>query len=33
VGLADRLEAIGGTLSVDSPAGAGTTLVARIPHG
>jgi signal transduction histidine kinase len=33
VGIADRLEAIGGTLSVDSPAGAGTTLVARIPHG
>jgi len=33
VGLADRLEAIGGSLSVDSPAGAGTTLVARIPQG
>jgi signal transduction histidine kinase len=30
-GLADRLEALGGTLAVDSPAGAGTRLLARIP--
>jgi signal transduction histidine kinase len=33
VGLADRLEALGGSLSVDSRRGAGTTLVARIPQG
>ena len=31
VGLADRLEALGGSLSVDSPKGGGTTVVARIP--
>jgi signal transduction histidine kinase len=31
VGLADRLEALGGSLSVVSPEGGGTTLVARIP--
>jgi len=30
-GLADRLGAVGGTLSVDSPPGAGTTLRADIP--
>ena len=30
-GLADRLEALGGRLSVDSPRGVGTTLVATIP--
>ena len=30
-GLADRVEALGGTLSVDSPAGAGTRLLARLP--
>ncbi|MBI5106188.1 MAG: PAS domain S-box protein [Solirubrobacterales bacterium] len=30
-GLADRVEALGGTLRVESPAGAGTTLRARIP--
>jgi signal transduction histidine kinase len=33
VGLRDRLEALRGSLAVDSPAEAGTTLVARIPHG
>jgi signal transduction histidine kinase len=32
-GLADRVEALGGRLSVDSPASAGTRLVARIPCG
>lgn len=31
IGLRDRVEAAGGTLSVSSPAGAGTTLVAVIP--
>jgi signal transduction histidine kinase len=31
VGLADRLEALGGSLSVQSPGGGGTTVVARIP--
>jgi signal transduction histidine kinase len=30
-GLADRIEALGGTLSVESPAGQGTRLVAEIP--
>jgi signal transduction histidine kinase len=33
VGLADRLEALGGSLTVDSAAGRGTTLGARIPQG
>ena len=32
VGLRDRLEALGGSLAVDSPPGAGTTIVARIPQ-
>jgi signal transduction histidine kinase len=32
-GLMDRIVAIGGTLSVDSPPGGGTTLHARIPAG
>jgi signal transduction histidine kinase len=32
-GLADRVEALGGTLTVDSPPGGGTRLVAVIPHG
>ena len=30
-GLADRVEALGGRLTVDSPLGAGTTLRAEIP--
>ena len=30
-GLADRVEAVGGTLHVDSPIGAGTRLVAELP--
>jgi signal transduction histidine kinase len=30
-GLYDRLDAIGGTLTVDSPTGEGTTICARIP--
>jgi len=30
-GLADRLEALGGTLSIDSPAGGPTTLSAHAP--
>lgn len=30
--VADRVEAVGGTLSVDSPAGAGTRLLAEIPR-
>jgi PAS domain S-box-containing protein len=32
-GLGDRVEALGGRLEVESPAGAGTTLRARIPCG
>jgi signal transduction histidine kinase len=32
-GLADRLEAVGGTLSVDSPPDAGTRIRARAPLG
>jgi signal transduction histidine kinase len=31
-GLADRVEALGGSLEVSSPAGAGTTLRALIPR-
>ena len=31
VGLADRLAAVGGSLSVESPEGGGTTILARIP--
>lgn len=30
-GLADRIEALGGTLALESPAGGGTRLLARIP--
>jgi signal transduction histidine kinase len=30
-GLADRVSALGGTLEIDSPAGTGTTIRARIP--
>jgi PAS domain S-box-containing protein len=32
-GLADRVEALGGRLMLDSPAGGGTRLRAEIPHG
>jgi signal transduction histidine kinase len=32
-GLRDRVEALGGTLTVESREGAGTTLVARLPCG
>jgi signal transduction histidine kinase len=32
-GLADRVEAIGGTLTVESPTAGGTRLVARMPTG
>ena len=32
-GLADRVEALGGRLALDSPAGGGTRLRAEIPHG
>jgi signal transduction histidine kinase len=32
-GLADRLEALGGTLELQSPAGHGTRVAARIPMG
>jgi signal transduction histidine kinase len=31
VGLSDRIEALGGTLQLTSPAGRGTTLVIEIP--
>jgi signal transduction histidine kinase len=30
-GLGDRIEALGGSLAIDSPADAGTTLTAEIP--
>jgi signal transduction histidine kinase len=30
-GLRDRIEALGGTLEVTSPAGSGTTLLIEIP--
>jgi hypothetical protein len=33
VGLRDRIEALGGTLNVTSPAGDGTTLLIEIPAG
>jgi len=33
VGVADRVGALGGTLSIDSPPGRGTRLLARIPCG
>jgi signal transduction histidine kinase len=33
VGLSDRIEALGGTLDVTSPAGGGTTLLIQIPVG
>jgi signal transduction histidine kinase len=32
-GLADRLEALGGCLELDSPPGAGTTLIGELPLG
>jgi signal transduction histidine kinase len=31
VGLADRIEALGGTLDVTSPAGGGTKMLIQIP--
>jgi signal transduction histidine kinase len=31
VGLSDRIEALGGTLQVTSPAGGGTTLLIEVP--
>jgi signal transduction histidine kinase len=31
IGLADRVEALGGTITVDSPAGQGTTLLVDLP--
>jgi signal transduction histidine kinase len=31
VGLKDRIEAFGGTMTLDSPSGGGTTLVAQVP--
>jgi drug/metabolite transporter, DME family len=33
MGLADRLEALGGYLELDSPPGAGTTLIGELPLG
>jgi len=32
VGLRDRIEAVGGRLAIESPAGAGTKLEARLPE-
>ncbi len=32
-GLADRVEALGGKLRIESPAGAGTRIVGEIPCG
>jgi signal transduction histidine kinase len=31
VGLQDRVEALGGTIKIDSPAGGGTSLVVKLP--
>jgi signal transduction histidine kinase len=31
IGLRDRVEALGGTISIDSPPGRGTTLIAELP--
>jgi signal transduction histidine kinase len=31
IGLRDRVEAMGGTIVVDSPAGAGTTAIVSLP--
>ena len=33
VGLKDRLDALGGSFVVDSPAGAGTTAACELPIG
>lgn len=33
VGLCDRVEALGGTVTLDSPAGRGTSLIATLPLG
>ena len=33
LGISDRVEAVGGTLELESPPGAGTTLSMRIPLG
>jgi signal transduction histidine kinase len=33
IGLRDRVEALGGTFVVDSPAGAGTAVLVSLPHG
>jgi len=33
IGLADRVEAVGGSMSVNSPAGTGTTLSVSLPIG
>jgi signal transduction histidine kinase len=32
-GLADRVEALGGSLAVESPPGGGTRVIAELPHG
>jgi signal transduction histidine kinase len=31
IGLNDRVEALGGTMRIDSPAGKGTSLLATLP--
>jgi signal transduction histidine kinase len=33
IGLTDRVEALGGTITIESPAGAGTSLNVRLPVG
>jgi signal transduction histidine kinase len=33
LGLQDRVEAVGGTVTIDSPPGGGTSLVATLPLG
>jgi signal transduction histidine kinase len=33
VGIADRVDAVGGRIEIESPPGAGTTIMVRMPLG
>ena len=33
VGISDRVDAVDGTITIESPPGAGTTITMRIPLG